>query len=92
MPGMMAVTEAPLVQVFVRHGCHLCDSLLDELRAYRRQRGVGAGFEIEVLEIEDREDWLVYYREHVPVVVVNGEEVCHYFLDPAELEKVLSCP
>lgn len=85
-------TEVPQVQVFVRHDCHLCDSLLDELRAFRCRRGTGSGFEIEVLEIEDREDWLAHYREHVPVVVVNGEEICHYFLDPDELEKVLPCP
>ena len=89
---MKTGTEAPLVQVFVRHGCDLCDSLLDELRAFRCRRGAGSGFEIEVLEIEDRQDWLVKYREQVPVVVVDGEEVCHYFLDPDELEKVLPCP
>ncbi len=88
----VAITE-PLVtvQVFVRDGCHLCDDLLASMAAFRAEKTEVMDFTLEVLDIEDREDWLEYYSDHVPVVVVNGEEVCHYFLDLEELEKALTC-
>ena len=79
------------VQVFVREGCHLCDGLLAELEAYRVAGAGGVCFEVTVCDIEERADWLAHYTDHVPVVVVNGEEVCHYFLDHEELEKALQC-
>lgn len=88
----MATTEArQAVQVFVRDGCHLCDNLLLALENYRRRHAGRIGFDIEVCDIEDRADWLAHFSDHVPVVVVNGQEVCHYFLDSEELEQALQC-
>ncbi len=81
-----------MVQVFTRHDCHLCDRLLAEMQAFRRQWNGEVAFEVTVLDIEDREEWMAHYQYHVPVVVVNGEEVCHYFLDPDALENALTCP
>lgn len=76
----------------MRDGCHLCDDLLSALEAFRQERSAGRAFETTIHDIEDRRDWLAHYKDHVPVVVVNGEEVCHYFLDQDELENALECP
>ena len=94
LPWLVSVTiPEPLVtvQVFVRDGCHLCDDLLAGLAAFRAAKTGVMDFTVAVHDIEDREEWLEFYTDHVPVVVVNGEEVCHYFLDLEELEKALKC-
>ncbi len=87
-----AIPPLPPVAVFVRDGCHLCEQLLAELETFRAGRSPDAAFTVSVHDIEDREDWLAHYTAHVPVVVVNDEEVCHYFLDTDALEEALSCP
>ena len=88
----MATTDAlQTVRVFVREGCHLCEDLLVALEAFRLQKSDQLRFNVEVCDIEDRADWLAHYTAHVPVVVVNDEEVCHYFLDQGELENALKC-
>ena len=90
-----AVTDnghSPRVDVFVRHDCGLCEQLVSELKAYFDQRPGEQPVGFSIREIEDRSDWLRHYTDHVPVVVVDGEEVCHYFLDIDALEDALACP
>lgn len=79
------------VDVYIRTDCGLCEQLLTELRAFRDQRPAKQVFKFSIRDIEDRTDWLSHYTDHVPVVVVDGEEVCHYFLDTEALEDALTC-
>ena len=87
---MTSAEQAPVVQVFVRDGCHLCDDLLASLEAFRLGQAERP-FVVQICDIEERADWLEHYTAHVPVVVVNDEEVCHYFFDQDELERALKC-
>ncbi len=47
---------------------------------------------VEVLmrDIEDHTHWYKRYHEYVPVLVVNNEEICHYFLDNDELMSAIT--
>jgi len=80
------------VTVYIKDGCHLCDEMLAQLDALRHDAAGNPRFSVNVLDIEDRQEWYELYREYVPVLVVNDEEVCHYFLDQQEFEQALSCP
>lgn len=66
----------PVVSVFSRQGCHLCEALIEELMPL--VRGVAR---VEVLDIDARDEWRERYNDRVPVVEIGGAYVCHYRLD-----------
>ena len=68
--------------VYSRRGCHLCEVLLEELLPVVRGR-----IDVEVRDIDSREDWRDTYNTRVPVVEYDGEAICEYHLDR---EKILS--
>jgi hypothetical protein len=78
--------------VYIKDDCHLCDTMLEQLEDNRLTGRLETPFYLEIRDIEDHPGWYESYREYVPVVVVNGEEVCHYFFDQQEFESALSCP
>ena len=67
-----ASEPAPLVTLYGRPGCHLCDEAREELLALR---GEGARFELHEVDIEDDERLLRAHLERIPVIEVDGEEV-----------------
>ena len=69
------------VIVYSRHGCHLCEDLLEDLESLADEHG----FSIEVRDVDSDSEWLRQYHARVPVVEVDDEFVCEYFLDPATL-------
>jgi len=75
----------PALQVFSRRGCHLCELLLEELVPLVEGR-----LNIEVCDIDSREDWRDAYDTRVPVVKYDGAEICQYHLDRAALTRILS--
>lgn len=80
----------PEIVVYIKEDCHLCEKLLEELYAAIAGRPSGHQHRVILRDIEDSDAWYATYREYVPVIVVNGEEVCHYFFDQQEFEQALS--
>ncbi|MDP3030800.1 MAG: glutaredoxin family protein [Rhodocyclaceae bacterium] len=76
----------PLLTLYGRPYCHLCDDMLDALEAMRGE----FDFAIEVVDVDTRPDWVDRYDELVPVLILSGEEICHYFLDAERLRAALS--
>ena len=62
--------------VYSRQGCHLCEELLEELLPLVRGR-----LEVEVRDIDSRDDWRDAYNTRVPVVEYDGEAISEYHLD-----------
>ena len=73
------------VTVLTRPGCHLCEDALRDLR--RLQPALG--FELEERDIGSEDRLLRAYFERIPVVMVDGVEVCEYFLDEPLLRERL---
>ena len=69
----------PLVRLYARPDCHLCDEAREELLEIR---AAGADFRIEEVDIERDEGLLRRYLERIPVVEVEGELVSELGLDP----------
>jgi len=66
----------PVLDVYSRPGCHLCEVLLEQLLELVRGRA-----ELCVHDIESREDWRERYGLIIPVVEVEGTELCRFKLD-----------
>jgi len=70
--------------VYTRRGCHLCDLLLEELLPAVRGR-----LEVELRDVDSREDWRSHYDDRVPAVEYDGEVICQYHLDRDALKRIL---
>jgi len=71
----------PLFTLYLRHDCHLCEAFMAELLALQSRWK----FEVETRDIDSDADLRERYNTLVPVLALNGEEICHYFLDPDKL-------
>jgi glutaredoxin len=68
----------PLVRLYARPECHLCD----EARAgLERLRADGLGFELEEVNIETDDELHHRFLERIPVVELDGEVVSELHLD-----------
>ena len=75
----------PVIEVYTRRGCHLCELLIEELLGLVEGR-----FELEIRDIDTRDDWRQEYDSRVPVVRYDGEFVCQYHLDRDALARIMS--
>lgn len=66
----------PVFDVYSRRGCHLCEVLLDELADT-----VAGRADINVHDVDTRDDWRQAFGLRVPVVNFEGREICQYTLD-----------
>ena len=57
--------------------CHLCDDALSALRALQAE----VAFELRELDITRDDALHRAYFERIPVVALDGEELCEYFVD-----------
>lgn len=74
-----------VLQVYSRQGCHLCELLIEELLPL--VRGL---VEVEVLDVDSREDWHRAYDVRVPVLEFEGERICEFTLDRLALQELLN--
>ncbi len=70
--------------VYSRQGCHLCEVMIEELLPIVRGR-----IEVEVRDIDTREDWRDLYDTRVPVLACEDEVICQYQLDREALGSLL---
>jgi len=68
----------PSVVLYKAAGCHLC------LRAEGQLAALAAelGFELEAVAIDGDPELEARYRELIPVVEIDGERVCTYYVQP----------
>ncbi|MBT5891290.1 MAG: glutaredoxin family protein [Chromatiales bacterium] len=75
----------PLLIVYSRRGCHLCEEMLEELEPLVRGRA-----QVRVNDVDTNPEWVELYGLLVPVLYYSGSEVCRYRLDRKALLKLLS--
>lgn len=74
------------VVLYGRPGCHLCD----DARAVVAEVCDADGVQWEERSIDADDDLLRRFGEKIPVVVVDGDEVAHWRIDPSTLRRALS--
>jgi predicted thioredoxin/glutaredoxin len=72
------------IQVYSRPGCHLCEILVDQLMPIIRGR-----LDLQMCNIETNSDWLARFELRIPVVVFEGEEICHFKLDKEAIARIV---
>lgn len=67
----------PLLTLYSRHGCHLCDDMLDGLRVWQAR----FSFRLEIVDVDVDPVLVQRFGVLVPVLMAGETELCHYFLD-----------
>jgi glutaredoxin len=73
------------VTLYSHPDCHLCEEALTVLRRLSRE----LGFALAERDISGDEALQRAYFERVPVVLVDGEELCEYVVDETALRERL---
>jgi len=76
----------PLVTLYTRAGCCLCEEAKHLLAAARRH----ADFDYEELDIDAHADLRRRYNDEVPVVAIDGVKAFKYRVDMKEFLKKLA--
>ncbi|MGE5028005.1 MAG: glutaredoxin family protein [Betaproteobacteria bacterium] len=71
-----------LLTVYGREYCHLCQEMTAAVEALRSVYP----FALKVVDVDDNMTLEQRYGHLVPVLVANGEEICHYHLDTGALD------
>ncbi|MYB34918.1 MAG: hypothetical protein F4X92_07315 [Gammaproteobacteria bacterium] len=77
------------IVLFHKEDCGLCDQVLAELESFIRDRGLEGQVCLQPRDIMDSTEWYDQYSEQIPVVMVNNQVVCHFFLDESALCQAL---
>jgi len=78
----VTAAAGPVVTLFGRPGCHLCD---DARTTLERLRAGGARFALREVDIEADDALLKAYLERIPVIALDGEELYDFFVDEDDL-------
>ena len=70
------MASTPRVTVYHADGCHLCERALAQVRAF----GDDLDFELEEVAIDGDDELEARYRELIPVVEIEGEQVFTYYV------------
>jgi glutaredoxin len=74
------------VQVYSRHGCHLCEGALRILEQLQEE----LVFVIDEIFIDANQELEDKYGEQVPVILINGQPHDFFKVDPERFKKVFA--
>jgi thiol-disulfide isomerase/thioredoxin len=74
--------DSPVLVVYGRENCHLCLDMIAILREWQGRHG----FHLEIIDVDSDDDLKSRYGERVPVLMAEGEEICHYYLNSRALD------
>ena len=72
--------------LYSRSDCPLCDAMEDELRPFIKEYGIT----VRRQYIDNEAALQALYGDKVPVLTLNDEILCHYFLDKDILLKAIT--
>ena len=84
--GRSEQTQTPQVVLYKSEGCHLCERAKAQLAELRAE----LGFELVEIAIEGNPELESRYRELIPVVEIDGERVCTYYVQPEPFRRKLT--
>lgn len=74
------------VTMLGRPGCHLCDDARRELAPLLAESGAT----LTEINIDEDDALLRAHLERIPVILVDGTEICTFFVDEQALRAALS--
>jgi glutaredoxin len=82
----LPINHLARVTLYHAANCHLCERALEVVREVQ----VEFAFELELIDVGGDPELEAQYREHLPVVEVDGDRVFTYFVDAEALRRRLS--
>jgi glutaredoxin len=76
---MTARPQTATITVYSKPDCHLCADAMSTLRRLQAD----LDFSLQELDITAEEALHRAYFERIPVIALEGEELCEYFVDEA---------
>ena len=71
--------------LYGRPGCHLCEDMRAALEEFRP----AYGFRLREIDIDCDPGLAARFGALIPVLALDGREICHYHLDPVALRRAL---
>ena len=81
----MPVNDPAAVTVYSKPDCHLCVDAMTILEGLRRE----FGFDLQEIDITSDEELHRAYFERIPVVLLDGRELCEFFVEEPLLRERL---
>ncbi len=79
----------PLLRLYLRAGCHLCEDMLKQLEPLRKE----LPFRLDLVDVDANPDHRARYGERVPVLETGeGRELSEFFLDEPRVRDYLCGP
>ena len=78
----------PLIRqliIYVRQDCHLCEDMVDDVRRWCGNKA----FRLDIRDVDDSCETRRRYGTKVPVLLLDGVEICCYYLNPHALDAAL---
>jgi glutaredoxin len=75
------VSRCPLLTLYSKPGCHLCEELAETLDELQPEWG----FSVEEIDITRDDELLARYRHGIPVLVCGTEEIARGRVDARDL-------
>lgn len=69
--------------VYIRHGCHLCTDMVQELERLK----IELDFGYTVCDVDSDPDLVERYGDRVPVLADGDADICWYFLEHERLRE-----
>ncbi len=82
----MGSIRSPHIVLYRAAGCHLCERAEAQLAELRDE----LGFEFLEVVIDGDPSLEARYREVIPVVEIDGERVCTYYVQPEPFRRKLA--
>jgi len=76
----------PQFTLYGRSYCHLCDEMLAALEVLCAEHP----FAVTMVDVDTDPTLEMRYNVLVPVLVANGTELCHHFLDVPKVREYLT--
>ncbi|WP_006788339.1 glutaredoxin family protein [Thiorhodospira sibirica] len=81
----MDSTVPPVLTLYHREGCHLCETMHTQLQ----QLQAHLGFSLTLVDIDSDEALFARFRAKIPVLALGQDIICCHFLDEDELKYTL---
>jgi glutaredoxin len=72
-----------VITLYSKADCHLCDIAKERIANVRRSES----FELKTVDITEDPELFERYKERIPVVMLNGEEIFGYRVSEKQLRK-----
>jgi len=76
----------PLLIVYYRHGCHLCEQMMASLLQLKPE----LGYEIKQINIDEDDNLRQKFHADIPVVTYQDEVIFYHFFDELALREALN--